>query len=133
MRGLKIIPVFVILLLCTYLGILFVEANRENVVVSFGKYQSAAMPLGLVVLSSVLVGMVAAGALCSIELVILLLQNQKLKRRQARMADNAPNAAPYDRRLSEEVTATHFDLKTEAAKEPVQSADEAKKGRFSPL
>ncbi len=128
MKGLKIIPIFIILLLCTYLGILFVEANRENVVVSFGKYQSTAMPLGLVILTSVLVGMVAAGLLCSIELVILLLQNQKLKRRQARMSDNStPN---YDRHS--ELTATNFDLKT-AEKEPVKSAEEPTKGRFSPL
>jgi len=126
MKGLKVIPVFVILLLCTYLGILFVEANRENVVVSFGKYQSTAMPLGLVILTSVLVGMVAAGALCSIELVILLLQNQKLKRRQARMSD----ASSYSSR--EEMTTTNFDLKT-GDKEPVQSAEEPNKGRFSPL
>jgi uncharacterized integral membrane protein len=126
MKGLKVIPVFVILLLCTYLGILFVEANRENVVVSFGKYQSTAMPLGLVILTSVLVGMVAAGALCSIELVILLLQNQKLKRRQARMSD----ASSYNTR--EEMTTTNFDLKT-GDKEPVQSAEEPNKGRFSPL
>lgn len=133
MRGLKIIPVFVILLLCTYLGILFVEANRENVVVSFGRYQSTAMPLGLVVLSSVLVGMVAAGALCSIELVILLLQNQKLKRRQAKLMDSR-TAAPlaYDRPLGDEVTTTNFEIRKEP-KEPVQSAEEPKKGRFSPL
>jgi len=126
MKGLKIIPIFIILLLCTYLGILFVEANRENVVVSFGKYQSTAMPLGLVILTSVLVGMVAAGLLCSIELVILLLQNQKLKRRQARMSEQT--GVTYDRD-----TTTNFDLKAAEAKEPIQSAEDTNKGRFSPL
>ncbi len=130
MKGLKIIPVFVILLLCTYLGILFVEANRENVVVSFGKYQSAAMPLGLVILTSVLVGMVAAGAMCSIELVILMLQNRKLKRRQARLNDLLPQH--QDSRGLEEQTATHFDLKANKD-EPEKSAQEPTKGRFSPL
>ena len=130
MKGLKIIPVFVILLLCTYLGILFVEANRENVVVSFGKYQSTAMPLGLVILTSVLVGMVAAGAMCSIELIILMLQNRKLKRRQERLNDLAPSLHE-SRRLTEETT-SHFDLKANKD-EPVKSAEEPTKGRFSPL
>lgn len=132
MKGLKIIPIFVILLLCTYLGILFVEANRENVVVSFGKYQSTPMPLGLVVLSSVLVGMVAAGALCSIELVILLIQNHKLKKRQAMIADSySSNSLP---RTTDETT-TKFDLKSakEPTAEPVESAEDTKKGRFSPF
>ena len=128
MKGLKIIPVFIILLLCTYLGILFVEANRENVVVSFGKYQSTAMPLGLVILTSVLVGMVAAGLLCSIELVILLMQNQRLKRRQARLSDNP--APGYER--PSEMTTTNFDLQT--GEKTIESAEEpTNKGRFSPL
>ena len=81
MRGLKIIPVFVVLLLCTYVGILFVEANRDTVIVQFGSHQTPPTALGLVVLTSVLIGMLVSGTLCSIELLVLVMQNRKLRRR----------------------------------------------------
>ncbi len=60
---------------------LFVEANRTEVVIAFGTYQSPATALGFVVLTSILVGMCISGFLCSIELVALFVQFKRLKRR----------------------------------------------------
>ena len=57
MKALKIIPVFVVLIVSTYGGMLFVEANRSEVVIQFGSYQSPAAALGFVVLTSILIGM----------------------------------------------------------------------------
>jgi uncharacterized integral membrane protein len=93
-KGLKIIPVFIVLLLCTYVGILFVEANRTPVTVTFGRYQSSSTALGLVVLTAILAGMIIAGTLCSIELIALSMQNRKLRRRispasRSRSADSS--------------------------------------------
>ncbi len=81
MKGLKIIPFFLILILLTYMGMLFVEANREEVMIQFGRFQSPPAALGFVVLTSMLIGMVVAGLLCSIELMALYMQNRLLKRR----------------------------------------------------
>ena len=83
MKGLKIIPVFLLLLVFTYIGVRFVEANREEVTVSFGTYQAGPAALGLVVLTSILLGMLIAGLFCSIELIMLVMQNRRLRRRGA--------------------------------------------------
>lgn len=81
MKALRIIPVFVLLIVSTYVGMLFVEANRQEVVISFGNYQSPATALGFVVLTSILIGMCISGLLCSIELFALYVQFKRLKRR----------------------------------------------------
>ena len=81
MKALKIIPVFVVLILSTYVGMLFVEANRSEVIIQFGSYQSPAAALGFVVLTSMLIGMCLAGFLCSIELFALYVQFKRLKSR----------------------------------------------------
>ena len=81
MKGLKIIPLFLVLLVCTYVGILFVEANRDEVTVRFGAYQAGPAALGLVVLTSILLGMLVAGILCSFELMVLVMQNRRLRRK----------------------------------------------------
>jgi uncharacterized integral membrane protein len=84
MKGLKIIPMFLVLMVLTYVGMLFVEANHDEVVISFGTtFQSAPIPLGFVVLTSVLAGMVVCGFLCSVELLALYMQNRQLRRRLA--------------------------------------------------
>lgn len=79
MKGLKIIPMFLVLIVLSYFGIGFVEANREHVVINFGGYQSHPTALGFTVLTSVLAGMLIAGFLCSIELLALTIQNKRLK------------------------------------------------------
>lgn len=81
MKGLKIIPIFTVLLTCTYLGTVFVERNRDPVSIIFGNsVQTPPAALGLVVLTSVLLGMILAGALCSIELMVLVMENRRLKK-----------------------------------------------------
>ena len=89
MKALKIIPIFVILIGCTYVGMLFVEANRTEVVINFGRYQSPGTALGFVVLTSVLIGMCIAGFLCSIELLALYMQYKKIKRQARDIVNDA--------------------------------------------
>ncbi len=81
MKGLRIIPMFAFLLVLTYLGVMFVQDNPADVAVRFGKSSTPSTALGFVILSSVLVGMILAGALCSIQLMVLYMQNQKLRRK----------------------------------------------------
>lgn len=82
MKGLRIIPMFIVLMALSYVGILFVESNHDDVAIAFGSYyQSQPIPLGFVVLTSILIGMVICGALCSVELLSLYVQNRSLKRR----------------------------------------------------
>lgn len=92
MKGLKIIPMFVALLFFTYLGVVFVRYNSEEVVVRFWRSESPSTALGFVILTSILVGMVLAGILCSIELLFLYVQNQKLKRRLRSLEGPSPHS-----------------------------------------
>ena len=80
MKGLKIIPMFAGLLFLSYLGVMFVRENPEEVLVQFWGWQSSSTALGFVILTSALVGMIVSGLLCSVELLVLYMQNQKLKR-----------------------------------------------------
>ncbi len=81
LKGLKIIPMFLILLVFSYFGILFIEANREEVVINFGSYQFPPTALGFAILTSTLIGMLVAIALCVIEMAALYYQNKALKRK----------------------------------------------------
>ncbi len=81
MKGLKIIPVFLGLLGCCYLGLLFIESNRTEVMLTLGRYQSDTMPLGFAILTSLCLGMVLSAILCSIELASLYWQNRHLRKR----------------------------------------------------
>ena len=85
MKGLKIIPLFLALMVLVFLGMKFVDANRDEVVVVFAHLQSPPTPLGFVILTSTLLGMVVCGALCTIELLALYVQNRKLRARLAQM------------------------------------------------
>ncbi|MBI1861276.1 MAG: LapA family protein [Deltaproteobacteria bacterium] len=89
MKALKIIPIFIILIGSTYIGMLFVEANRTEVVINFGHYQSPGTALGFVVLTSVLIGMCVAGCLCSIEIFALYMQYNKIKRQSRDSVNDA--------------------------------------------
>ncbi len=81
MKGLKIIPMFAFLLVLSYLGVMFVRDNPLDVVVRFGSHTMPSTALGFVILTSLLAGMIFAGALCSVELMVLYMQNQKMKRK----------------------------------------------------
>lgn len=95
MKGLKIIPIFLVLILLSYVGMLFVEANRDEVVITFFGSQTPAVPLGFVVLTSALIGMVVAGVLCVLELAVLYLQNKSLRRRLLGSDPRPSSPAPY--------------------------------------
>lgn len=111
MKGLKIIPVFIILMVLSYFGVMFVEANREPVILSFGSRATPATPLGFVVLTSVLAGMAIAGLLCSIEIAALFLMNLRLRRRidglQAANKATATSAATLSDRIETSTPGTH--------------------------
>lgn len=75
---------------------LFVEANRQEVVITFASHKAPPMAIGFVVLTSALVGMICCGALCIVELLSLYIQNKKLKR-HLRMSAIKANNPPSDR------------------------------------
>jgi uncharacterized integral membrane protein len=100
MRGLKLIAVFILLIGFTYLGVVFVEANREEVILEIGKYRTNPSALGFVVMSSTLIGLVLGALLGSFEILSLLMQNQNLKKRLRKfeqaeiMGNTLPEVAP---------------------------------------
>ncbi len=81
MKGLRIIPVFLFLIICTYGGTLFVKANGDEVIINLGSYVSPPTAIGFVVLTSMLIGMILCGFFCSAEIMSLYMQNRRLKRR----------------------------------------------------
>ena len=85
---------FLGLIILAYVGLIFVEANREEVVIRFWNSQSHPTALGFVVLTSALIGMVFSSCLCSVEIIMLHLQNRKLKRRILALRPSAPAQTP---------------------------------------
>lgn len=83
MKGLKIIPVFLLLIVVSYCGTLFIDANPEGTIIRFFDYSSPPAKLGLVVLTSILIGMSLAGFLCSIEILTLHFSNRTLRKKLA--------------------------------------------------
>ncbi len=83
MKGLRLIPLFLLLIILVYFGMLFVEANRQEVSITFGSYQGHSMALGFVVLTSVLVGMLISGGLCTLEFIALYIKIRGLRRKLA--------------------------------------------------
>ena len=126
MKGLiKIIPMFIALIVLSFMGMLFVLANRDSVIINFGAKQTPPMALGLVVMTSMLLGMIVSGLLCSVEVLALFVQNKKLRKMlaQARAA-----AAP---KLERAPVSTPMDAPIEPGQdpEPIRTTG----GRFTPL
>lgn len=96
MKGLKIIPAFLVLIVCSYVGMLFVESNRDAVTITFGSFQSRPTALGFVVLTSMLIGMVIAGLLCSVELLALYVHNKSLKRKLSVLSPSPRRDVPSE-------------------------------------
>lgn len=104
MRGLKIIPLFLVLIVMSYIGVIFVQNNPdESVIRFFNQYESPPLPLGFIILTSALVGMLAAGILCVLELVVLYLQNKSLKRKLDELGQNS--TASFREIISDTMTA----------------------------
>ena len=103
MKGLKIIPRFLVLMGLSYAGLLFVQANNDEIVVKFGSYQFPSMPVGLIVLSSIFIGMVICGVLCTIEILALYVQNRKLKKKIKSLGLESKPAVPL---VPQDVTAS---------------------------
>jgi len=93
MRGLKIIPLFLGLMVLVFVGMRFVDANRDEVVVSFASRQTPPTALGFVVLTSCLAGMLICGVLCSFEILALYVQNRKLRRKLLSVAQQQKTRA----------------------------------------
>ena len=93
MKGLRIIPVFAFFIIMTYGGMIFVHANSQEVKVQLGSLDVPQAPLGLVVLTSVLIGMLICGFLCSIELLAMYVQNKRLKRRLSSLIPKKPEVS----------------------------------------
>jgi uncharacterized integral membrane protein len=87
---------FLVLIFLSYLGIMFVEANRTEVVIRFLNYESAPWALGFIVLTSTLIGMVIAGCLCSVELLFLYVQNRRLRRKLLTLKPPTPQVTSSD-------------------------------------
>jgi uncharacterized integral membrane protein len=107
MTGLKFIPAFFLLMVLTYFGIQFVEANRDEVFVTLGNWQSRPIALGFVVITSFFTGMVFSAALSLAEVLRLHVTNHRLRRKvselqtfsqsQASSPSDLPNAKPTGR------------------------------------
>lgn len=105
MRGLRIIPMFIGLIILSYFGMWFVELNRNEVVLNIGSHQTNPTALGFVVLTAVLIGMVVSGLFCSIEIFALYMQNRRLKRKLPTTKPNSPENEPaLDRELTPRAT-----------------------------
>jgi uncharacterized integral membrane protein len=140
MKGLKIIPIFTVLLTCTYLGTVFVERNHEPVSVVFGaSFKTAPAALGLVVLTSVLIGMIVAGALCSVELMVLSMENRRLKRggQPHPRPDTGATKLPVEKRKEERPASEDDSEPTREYSEPQKGGGSgggsAAPNRFNPL
>ena len=81
MKGLKIIPLFLVLIALTYSGMLFVHSNADEITVKLGDFTFPPTAVGFVVLTIIFVGMAICGVLCSIEMLALYVQNRRLKKK----------------------------------------------------
>lgn len=82
MKTISFIIVFMVLCLVAYVGMLFINLNHQEVTVTFGEiYSTPAAPLGLVILTSMLAGMLICGVLFLYEVAALYVQNRQLKRK----------------------------------------------------
>ncbi len=97
MKALKVIPLLVVLLFLVYLGVLFVEANQTQVVITLGTHQTQPTRLGFVVMTSVLIGIFVGAFLASAQVVLLFLQNRSLRKRVGRGAVVEIMQAPVDK------------------------------------
>ena len=105
MRGLKIIPMFLILIVLSYFGMWFVDLNRNEVTLNIGTYVTSPTALGFVVLTAVLIGMLISGLFCSIEILALFMQNRRLRRRVVKPVEPMPADEPaLERDLSPRAT-----------------------------
>ncbi len=81
MKGLRIIPLLVILLVLVYFGVMFVEANQTLVTVSIWGKQTTPTRLGFVVMTSVLIGIFVGAALATAQVLLLFFQNRSLRKK----------------------------------------------------
>lgn len=125
MKGLKIIPMFLVLIVLSFTGALFVDKNPDPVSINFFRYVTPPAKLGLVVLSSMMLGMLVAGVLCSVELLALFVQNKNLRRRLNHQRPHSP-ATPTP--LSRATGFRSLDIVSEAKPEP-KSVDEEDKAQ----
>lgn len=96
MKGLKIIPAFLFLIACTYVGTMFVQENRDPVTVQFMSWSAGPAPLGMIVMTSALAGMAIAGLFCSVEVLMVLWENRRLRRRLAEaLPATTDDVTPY--------------------------------------
>lgn len=85
MKGLKIIPAFFFLIVLTYFGVQFVEANREEVFVNLGNWQSRPVSLGFVLITSFFFGTLFSALLSATEMMRLYIENSRLKRKYSEL------------------------------------------------
>jgi len=81
MKSLKLIPAFFLLMVLTYFGVQFVEANRDEVVVNLGSWSSRSVTLGFVILTSFFLGTLFSALLSATELLRLYVEMHRLKRK----------------------------------------------------
>lgn len=101
MKGLKIIPMFLILIILSYFGLWFVESNRTEVIIHLGTHETPGTPLGFAILTSVLIGMLVAGLFCSVEMLAMYIQNRRLKRQ---IPKPAPEVDQTDKPIDGDLT-----------------------------
>jgi uncharacterized integral membrane protein len=137
MRGLvKVIPMFIALIVLSFLGTLFVLANQDSVSINLGTTKTPPVALGLVVLTSVLIGMIASGILCSVEVLALFMQNKALRKKLAATRNVPPpklDTPLLNNPIETPVEPNHTPPNSDepSADEPARGT--AGSGRFTPL
>jgi hypothetical protein len=82
MKKFLVIPGVFAILGLTYIATYFVKLNPDEIVVHLGPQTSAdSTAIGFVVLTSFALGMLVAGFLSGIEILALMIQNRRLKRK----------------------------------------------------
>ena len=124
MKGLRIIPMFMVMIVLCYFGVLFVQANSESVTLAFGAFQTPSVPIGFAVLTAILVGMLVAGFLSILELVILYIENKQLRKRLNKYeeGENSTSNLLEESFEDDPVQATSFDSSPDSPTEPESSS-----------
>jgi uncharacterized integral membrane protein len=81
MKAIKLIVGFLSVSVLAYIGVIFILANQEVVAIKFFGVQTPEMPVGFVILTSTLLGMMISGLLCLYEIITLYVQNRAMRRK----------------------------------------------------
>lgn len=81
MKGLKVIPLFLLFSVLSYFGMRFLEDNEQKIDVQFWGFHTPTLSIGMTIITSILVGMLIVGILYIVFAAPLAWQVRSLKRK----------------------------------------------------